>query len=364
MFPASGVKNFYNNLPKPINSKRTIFTLYGRNGLFAAGKEILKKYPQRKFALLPSYSCGDEIESLINAGFRIEIYKVKADLQCDFEDLSTKLNNKIGLVLITHYFGFPQLQIERIKRLANQHNAILIEDCAHAVGGKYKQIPLGKYGDISIFSLRKFLEIPHGGALLFNQFGLERIKFSEPSDEAVSIDLFIYLAQKNKYFVPGISIKTIYKTLGVKQTSLHGPRLPGFGGYELGLSGLAKQIIKTTNVDDLIRARINNFNHYLNFFRNEGNSSIDLIFKKLPEGVIPSFFPFKVFNSEKLNGFLNRNDLFITRPFWSHLHKYVDWNKYPVALKLKKSMLVLPVTKRVEKKDLKKLSLLLCGQRL
>ena len=60
----------------------------------------------------------------------------------------------VKAILITHFLGFPQ-PIDEIKRICNERNLFLIEDCAHAFLSSYNGNPLGSYGDIAVFSLLK-----------------------------------------------------------------------------------------------------------------------------------------------------------------------------------------------------------------
>jgi dTDP-4-amino-4,6-dideoxygalactose transaminase len=50
--------------------------------------------------------------------------------------------------------------------LAKKHNLKIIEDCAHAFGGKYQGTYLGNFGDASLFSLYKIFPCCRGGMLV------------------------------------------------------------------------------------------------------------------------------------------------------------------------------------------------------
>jgi len=351
LFTDKSLIEFNSGLPKPLDSDSSIFTLYARNGLYHIAKEMLKLAPEKSLALVPAYSCGDEIESISRAGYEVVPYRVNANLQVDLSDVKTKINRRTGVLLVTHYFGFPQLEIVSTKGICEKSGMFLIEDCAHSFGGAFNKVPLGLYGDVSIFSLRKFLDVPHGGALVINNENLTYPKFRKPSSEAVSLDLLIYLRQKYGLSSRGIPINVIYEQLGMSYTSKHGPRLESFGGYDLCLSNLAKMIIRNTDVNKLLESRIRNFNKYLEVFCALNERKAVPLFSKIPEGVVPLNFPVMVRDSEKTYGNLRKIGIDFCQPFWSYLHKYVEWVKYPEALSLKRGIVSLSLDEDVRRED-------------
>jgi dTDP-4-amino-4,6-dideoxygalactose transaminase len=55
-----------------------------------------------------------------------------------------------GLVVV-HLFGLPA-RMDEIMAIARRHNLFVIEDCAQAVGARYKGTPVGLFGDAATFS--------------------------------------------------------------------------------------------------------------------------------------------------------------------------------------------------------------------
>src|SRR5476651_281887 len=54
-------------------------------------------------------------------------------------------------IIVVHLFGQPA-RMDEIIAVARQHGLYVIEDCAQAVGAKYKDKPVGTIGDIGTFS--------------------------------------------------------------------------------------------------------------------------------------------------------------------------------------------------------------------
>lgn len=333
---------FYKKLPQPID-KNTVFCLYARNGLFKLAQNIKKNNPKKSKFLIPSYSCGDEIETLIRAGFNTVSYGINNDLQIDIDDLQNKLSEDAAGILIVHYFGFPQKKIASIKKLADKSNCFLIEDCAHALGSSFNNIPLGKYGHGAIFSLRKFISIPHGGAVIINNHKLKGVDLIKPSDEAANLDQLVFLNQKYKFFKPGTPIEEIYAGLGLKINSHHGPRLDDFGGYELGISDQAKLMIYKHDWKENVNNRRKCFKKYLKLAKEIDSDDFRPMFKQLDSGVVPLSFPVIVNNSLEFHEKLKRLNWDNSIPFWSYFHKYIDWSLYPQAAELKKRIICFPL---------------------
>jgi dTDP-4-amino-4,6-dideoxygalactose transaminase len=68
-------------------------------------------------------------------------------------------------------YGGASPQIEELLKLKEEFNLFLIEDNAHGLGGTYKGLPLGTFGDVSCLSFHatKNIQCGEGGALVINQ---------------------------------------------------------------------------------------------------------------------------------------------------------------------------------------------------
>ena len=121
--------------------------------------------------LCPSYNCGHEIEPLIRLGLRVRCYRVGGDLEVDLDDLRRRMDREVKAVLVTHYFGFGQ-PLDELKTLCDRRGVFLVEDCAHALFSDNASGDLGRAGDAAVYSIRKTLPLPNGGAVLFNNPGI------------------------------------------------------------------------------------------------------------------------------------------------------------------------------------------------
>ena len=111
---------------------------------------------------------------------------VYADIEKEYYNLNPNnieelITNKTSAILPVHVFGNP-CEVEKIEKIAKKHDLKVIYDAAHAFGVKINNVPLVKYGDMSMLSFHatKVFNTIEGGALIFNdeeiQYGLKALK--------------------------------------------------------------------------------------------------------------------------------------------------------------------------------------------
>jgi perosamine synthetase len=89
--------------------------------------------------------------------------------QIDPEDVKRKITPKTKAVMAVHLYGYP-CEMDTLQRICREHNVFLIEDCAEAVGTKYKNQYAGTFGDIATFSFfgNKTITTGEGGMVVTN----------------------------------------------------------------------------------------------------------------------------------------------------------------------------------------------------
>ena len=105
-------------------------------------------------------------------------------LNMDLDDLARKITAKTKVIFLVHWGGYP-IDLDRIKEIQQQailnfgFSPAIIEDCAHAMGSKFKGKLIGSHGNICTFSFQaiKHLTSVDGGALVLPHKSLyERAK--------------------------------------------------------------------------------------------------------------------------------------------------------------------------------------------
>ena len=89
------------------------------------------------------------------------------------------INKKPKAIILVHLYGYPS-KIEEIISISKKYDIPIIEDAAEALGSKYKNQPLGTFGEIGIFSFNgnKIITTSSGGAILSkNKEFIKKAKF-------------------------------------------------------------------------------------------------------------------------------------------------------------------------------------------
>jgi UDP-4-amino-4,6-dideoxy-N-acetyl-beta-L-altrosamine transaminase len=83
-----------------------------------------------------------------------------------------KANDKLPKVVAPVHFAGQSCDMQKIYKLSKEYGFKIVEDAAHAIGGKYKDKPIGscEYSDITIFSFHpvKIITTAEGGMLTTN----------------------------------------------------------------------------------------------------------------------------------------------------------------------------------------------------
>jgi dTDP-4-amino-4,6-dideoxygalactose transaminase len=114
------------------------------------------------------------------------------------------------------------------------------------------------------------------------------------------------------------------------------------------MSSVAKYLLNTFNVDDIIMRRRRNFNLFQSLINNSG---IEPLFRELPEGVCPLCFPIIVRNRDSLQIKLYERNIYADT-WWDGYHKAIDWDSYPDACYLKENILTLPIHEGLNDQDI------------
>ncbi|PIR92257.1 hypothetical protein COU01_02790 [Candidatus Falkowbacteria bacterium CG10_big_fil_rev_8_21_14_0_10_44_15] len=113
--------------------------------------------------IIPTYVCSAVLNAVNLAGAKPVLVDIeKDDLNISFEKTKNKINKKTKAIILTHTYGLPA-GIDQFLKL----KIPIIEDCAQAIGAKYKGQPVGTFGKVAIFSFyaSKMLTTGHGGMI-------------------------------------------------------------------------------------------------------------------------------------------------------------------------------------------------------
>ncbi|MDD3729034.1 MAG: DegT/DnrJ/EryC1/StrS family aminotransferase [Candidatus Pacebacteria bacterium] len=153
---------------KYIGAKYAFSFNSGRSSLFAILKSLDIKEGEE--VLLQGFTCNAAVNPVIWAKLKpVFVDCNKDDYNIDVLDLQKKVSSKSKVVIIQHTFGQPA-DIDGVLKVCNENNLILIEDCAHSLGAKYKGKLVGSFGKASFFSFSrdKVISSVYGGMAVSN----------------------------------------------------------------------------------------------------------------------------------------------------------------------------------------------------
>lgn len=132
--------------------------------------ESLKILSRRRTVVIPSYICPLIPLAIHRAGLEVEVCDLRRDgFDFDLARLEEicRANSDVLAVLAVHLAGIP-LDFAPVQDMARRCGAFTIEDCAQALGARYGNLPAGRLGDFSFFSLcrGKGLTTYEGGAIV------------------------------------------------------------------------------------------------------------------------------------------------------------------------------------------------------
>ena len=162
------VEKFEKKLCEFVKTKFCVSTSSGTTALhlacasidLAAGDEVLVSSSTNMASVFSIIYCGAK---------PIPVDISKENWQLKVDDLKKKITKKTKAIMVVHLFGHS-VDMDPILKIANKFNLKIIEDCAEALGVKYKGKNVGTLGDVAAFSFysNKTITSGEGGMLATN----------------------------------------------------------------------------------------------------------------------------------------------------------------------------------------------------
>lgn len=123
--------------------------------------------------ILAGVDAGDEVittaQTMMATSHAILMQRatpVFADVQpgtgnIDPQDIEHRITKRSKVILVVHWAGYP-CDMDEIHAIARQHNLVVIEDAAHAIGAIYKGRPVGSLSPMTCFSFQAIKHITSG----------------------------------------------------------------------------------------------------------------------------------------------------------------------------------------------------------
>lgn len=201
------LKNFFGNgydIKKYIPCKDVFWVGSGRVAL-----KIILNVLNSKSVGLPAFTCNVVLDSIPK---KAKLVFIDSGVITFPEEIENVIEN-IDTLIVPYNFGFV-CDIEKIKKICSKNNVILIEDCAQALGAKYRNNLVGSFGDFSFYSFGISKNIGHCGGLLcankFNNQIKKEIKLLNSFPKTKLLKIYIESIISKLFFSPFV-FKYSYK---------------------------------------------------------------------------------------------------------------------------------------------------------
>ncbi len=250
--------------------------------------------------IVPNFTFAASINSIIHSKATPILVDVNSDSACvDIEIVKKSITDKTKAILLVHLYG-NACNLDDFYKLREETGILIIEDCAEALGTRYKEKHVGIYSDAAIFSFfgNKLITTGEGGMVCFKD--------------------------QNSYFK-------------AKKLSSHGmdPQKRYWHdelGFNFRMTNIqaALGLGQIERIDEFIKAKIIISNLYIKYL--SSNNSIKL--QKISPDVQSSYWLFTIFLSDNIKTFRDEIIDYLlargieTRPCFYPLNEMPPYKKY------------------------------------
>lgn len=183
-----------------VKEKKVFVVENGRTGQYLFLKSL--DLPSKYNVALQGFTCNAVVNPILWLDLEplyIDIDPMTMNMSLD--SLDERINEKTKVVILQHTFGNPMFKTKKEFNdfVSDMHEKgiLVIEDCAHALGGEIQGKKLGTFGDAAIFSfgIEKVLSTRVGGAFVVNneEFLEDFEKLYGQTKEMGSFNTFVWL---------------------------------------------------------------------------------------------------------------------------------------------------------------------------
>lgn len=270
--------------------------------------------------IVPDFTFAASVNAIIHAGAIPVLIDVDKDTwNIDTTKIENLITNKTKAIMLVHLYGLP-CNIEEVIKIAKKYKLLIIEDCAEALGSKYKNMPIGTYGDAATFSFygNKTITTGEGGMILF--------KNNENADRAEML-----------------------RDHGMLKTHRYWHQEIGYN-YRLTNIQAAIGVAQFERLDEFVKSKIHIANTYTNILSKYNFFQLPIQIKEYVNSYWLYTFLIKnnaPFGRNDLIDYLNIHGI-ETRPVFYSLHlmppykKYGKFDKFNNSLNISKSGISLP----------------------
>ena len=155
-------------LEKAVGAKKALLTTSCTHALEMAA--LLLDLGPKAEVIVPAFTFVSTANAFVLRGAKPVFADIRPDtLNIDERKIAPLITKRTRAIFVVHYAGVG-CEMDKILRLARQHNLAVVEDNAHGLFGAYRGKPLGSFGALATLSFHETKNITcgEGGALLIN----------------------------------------------------------------------------------------------------------------------------------------------------------------------------------------------------
>lgn len=198
--------------------------------------------------ILPSYTFVSTADAFVMVGAKIVFVDINPKtMNIDENKIEEAITSKTKAIVVVHYAGISP-DMDRIMKIAKEHNLKVVEDSAQGVMAKYKDKYLGTIADLGCYSFHetKNYSMGEGGAIVINdpelieraeiirEKGTNRNKFFRGE-----IDKYTWVDYGSSYLPSELNCAYLYPQLKDAEM-INNDRLTSWNYYKDGLKKLEK----------------------------------------------------------------------------------------------------------------------------
>ena len=331
------------DLPYPLAAPDCLVLRKARQALFF-GIQGLGLRPGDE-VLLPAYHHGSEVEAFRRTSLGCRFYDVGPTLRPDLAAIEELVGPRTRALYLIHYLGFPQDAAGWL-RWCRERELLLIEDVAQSwlasVGGR----PLGSFGDMAIFSFYKSVGVPEGGALRSGH-PMEIPVHGRP---ARTVRVLRQLANRHEAWLTSRSSVAASLLAGSTHRWRSSAWTYRLGKVHVAPSRIIPLLLPRLLEPDPAERRRGNYRVLLG----ELGGQVPAALSVLPDGASPYFFPVQTTGKPGLIALLNEHEIDAV-DFWGIAHPSLPAEVFPMASRLRASIVGVPVHQELRDRDLERI---------
>lgn len=327
----SAVDDFEKNLSKRMGSKFTISCGNGTDAIYLVLKAL--NIGKGDEVITTPFTFIATVGAIVTAGAKPVFVDIKDDYNIDEKKIARKITKKTKAIIPVNWGGRP-CELKKIKSIANKNNLKVIIDACHSIDSKYHKKDIVEFADACTFSMHPLKNLNvwgDGGFIITNNKSLAKRLYLIRNHGLLNRDNCSEFAYNSR-------LDTIQAVVA---------------NYKL-----------KTKLNNITKKRIENahlFDRYL-----KDIPQIKLVERDKNIFEVFHLYQINVKKRNELKKYLNSKnvDAKIHYPIPIHLQKAAKFlnhkkNDFPVAEKIAKTTLSLPVHEFITNKDVKYVSSLI-----